>query len=454
MIASQMLQGEFEKQISKGKAPTNSRALNLAVIGGGLSGLAALYEIYSRLDEFLESGQRMSITIYDPHGFDGRGIPYAPPHDKPPEMIRAWKKLTLNVLAGMMLDEPKHNINFHRWLEDKGHGFTPESFVPRYIFGAYLEELAQKITAAIADDPRVQLHVRKEKVNTATQALGYIVLGAGAERHAYDHVFLATGHIRTMQLNQLEGMPGYFRTPYNFSVPNMQPRGNAEKEMILWGGESSIIDGYMIMEEMGYTGKYTIITRAAEALRTKRAGIGMPLTPGYERFCRMRDYESARVEIIDGFVHDTEIARSPYGEEFIVPTTIMRFQDDEAIELTAANLMNVSLWEYKPTITGGYFYSPTDAKVYSLQTGIPCTDLLSAMHETKLIAFDPDDRMIRTHSAQLSIIGSPLMVGRKDMEVRAWSADNSWDTAADAVEDFVKKRTAQKTFHAAPMAHC
>ncbi|HMN96220.1 MAG TPA: FAD/NAD(P)-binding protein [Phycisphaerales bacterium] len=113
--------------------------VDLAIVGGGFSGLMALVHLRRLLPE-------AAIALFERRRRAAPGVAYGacgPDH-------------LLNVPAGRMGALPGDPGGFHAWLESSMPGrFGPAEFVPRSLYGRYLTELAAE--AAVASPGRTWL---------------------------------------------------------------------------------------------------------------------------------------------------------------------------------------------------------------------------------------------------------------------------------------------------------
>jgi uncharacterized NAD(P)/FAD-binding protein YdhS len=107
-------------------------SVDVAVVGGGASGvLVALH---------LASSARvpLKVALFEKAGPPGRGIAYGTPSSCH----------LLNVPAGRMSALPQDPQHFLHWLQNEGHPVTAQSFVPRHLYGRYLEASLEKAMAS------------------------------------------------------------------------------------------------------------------------------------------------------------------------------------------------------------------------------------------------------------------------------------------------------------------
>src|SRR6478609_1705398 len=116
-----------------------SAALRVAIVGAGYSG--SLIAVH-----LLRQPQPVHIDIIDTR-LPGRGLAYS----------TAWDDHLLNVPAARMsafISEPSH---FLEWLKTHGQPqVQPESFIPRKIYGGYIQDVLQAALRTASAGHRVR----------------------------------------------------------------------------------------------------------------------------------------------------------------------------------------------------------------------------------------------------------------------------------------------------------
>ena len=102
---------------------------DVAIIGGGYSGIVLAIELLRCCSE------RMSIVIVDRSTRPGRGVAYDTRcHDH----LLNVRARSMSALAG----QPDHFID---WMEESGNAnFAPDTFVPRSLYGEYIEHTLRR----------------------------------------------------------------------------------------------------------------------------------------------------------------------------------------------------------------------------------------------------------------------------------------------------------------------
>lgn len=161
----------------------------------------------------------------------------------------------LNVRAiGMSIfkDEPEHFIN---WLNDNGYDYSKTDFVPRQIFGEYVQYYYKLYTnntnvkVNVIFDEVVNLHQSdKWHVELTTQTL------------TSDKVVLALGHISIAEMDMLKysNISKYFRTPW---VNNIYDSIESTDDVLMIGSGLTADDIILSLKSRNHTGKIYCISR-------------------------------------------------------------------------------------------------------------------------------------------------------------------------------------------------
>ncbi|CRI59803.1 FAD/NAD(P)-binding protein [Pseudomonas sp. CCOS 191] len=159
------------------------QADSVLIVGAGLSGVLTAINLLRS-----STAQGSSITLLNATATFARGLAYSCSNDS----------LLLNVPAGNMsafADRPSHFLEFCR---QKSPSVRADSFVPRRLYGAYLEH---ELLQAMAEQPG-RLHLQTgeaEAVTPLSGGQGYAVRLADGQRLTAQHVVLALGHQRPRQ---------------------------------------------------------------------------------------------------------------------------------------------------------------------------------------------------------------------------------------------------------------
>lgn len=170
----------------------------IALVGGAASAVCLL-------DALAESGvTARAVTIYEPSPRLWRGRAYQ--HDSPVVLA--------NAPADDMSVRDGDGEHFVRWVATAGLDVDPASFVPRAVFGDYLEDTAKRAVATLRRRGWLVCIVR-EQVRSASRDGRQVVLHTdGGSDAVFDAVVLAVGTGLPEDVFGLDGHPRYIGDPY------------------------------------------------------------------------------------------------------------------------------------------------------------------------------------------------------------------------------------------------
>jgi len=148
---------------------------NVAIVGFGLSGLLAFLNL---VKHHKKHSQKLEITIFEKSRFYCKGTAYS------------TKNINhlLNVPAYRMGVIDQDREHFYKWLTSKGYNYSKNDFVPRQIFGVYLEDVLES-ALKIADKKGISYKfINKEISEIGIKSNHYVI-----NHSAYNHCILSTG---------------------------------------------------------------------------------------------------------------------------------------------------------------------------------------------------------------------------------------------------------------------
>lgn len=197
----------------------------IAIVGGGASGLAVTYKLIA---EILKQDQKPNLTIYfiDRKRHFGRGLAYD--GDISTNLLNT-RAAFISPIAG----DPGHFLrwlteNEREWRDDfPGLKVTPDAFLPRPLFGLYLEHLFAEVTKTA-----LRLGSRVIAVNaevTDIEIIGendLVVQTDQALAIRSDYVVLCCGNLPSTEFRDLADRPNFFVSPYPIrSLSRAVPKG-------------------------------------------------------------------------------------------------------------------------------------------------------------------------------------------------------------------------------------
>lgn len=204
----------------------------IVIVGGGFCGTMAAVHLLS------DPQLKVNVVIFDSTPHFGRGVAYA---------VKS-EAFLLNVPAETMGAYPEDPGHFYKWLKQEGYDYQAKDFVPRAIYGNYLEEL---LSRAGKESGRLQLDkatVRKiERVGE-----GWVLVLENGERVPADAVLLCTG---------------YPRQSFSFLNPHSQESYREIekcKAVAIVGSGLTAVDVFEQSRAIGFEGKFFVISRSAK----------------------------------------------------------------------------------------------------------------------------------------------------------------------------------------------
>jgi uncharacterized NAD(P)/FAD-binding protein YdhS len=148
---------------------TNQNKRTIALIGGGASAVLLLAHMAAE-------GVPCAVDVYDRAGRFARGVAYS--------TTRLCH--LLNVRASNMSGLSADKDHFARWAGEKG--YQPSDFVPRKIYGDYLESLWSEAQI------NIEVHTIQDDVEECRSGPdGYALNG-----RVYDEIILASGNVQPL----------------------------------------------------------------------------------------------------------------------------------------------------------------------------------------------------------------------------------------------------------------
>jgi len=229
----------------------------LAVVGGGSVATSFLRQLALQVAES-KTKYVGNVLIFEPRPHIGAGCAYQ--EDTCSNL--------LNTPAGSMSPISNDPNHFIRWLndnQDKWRQMFPntqpvaKAFVPRSLFGIYLQEVYVETVAMLADEG-----IGVEQINLGVSGLRRfddryeIHTTAGRKFHS-DLAVLAVGNFETTAWDHLVPYAGYFNSPYPCAklVQAIDP----SKSVCIMGSSLSAIDAAVSLSDSGHKGKFIFVSR-------------------------------------------------------------------------------------------------------------------------------------------------------------------------------------------------
>lgn len=221
--------------------PCSEDGHQVLILGGGWCGVAVAMHALER------GGADLRITLVEPGPQLGRGVAFGTtdPHH------------LLNVPAQGMSVDPARPDEFWRFARARGLPASPRSFLPRSLYGDYVEDRL----ARVVDRAAGQLRVVRADVASLTRGAGpwRVELRDGRELRAHD-VVLATGHGAPRvpeALSPLEASPALIRDVWARGA--LEALGRDERVLIVGTGLTTL-DVLGTLSRRGHTGRVTAVS--------------------------------------------------------------------------------------------------------------------------------------------------------------------------------------------------
>ncbi|ATE59532.1 FAD/NAD(P)-binding protein [Thauera sinica] len=240
----------------------------LVIIGAGYSGTLAAVNI---LREAAEG--EFEVVLVEQHRRAGRGLAY-----------RIWDdSMLLNVVAGNMSALAEHPMHFVEYCQDIDPALHAGSFVPRRMFGDYLERTLQ----VAGEESRIPFtRVQGEAVSLRPQQDGkrLLVTLADGRRIGADHVVLALGHLGAQKLRFADALAGsarYVADPWDYAAMDHVPAG---RPVLVLGAGHTAIDALFRLTSRDDARKVFLLSRRGLLPKGHRSVPHPPVTAGYPAY--------------------------------------------------------------------------------------------------------------------------------------------------------------------------
>jgi uncharacterized NAD(P)/FAD-binding protein YdhS len=216
----------------------------LAVIGGGAAAVSLLDSLLRGADL---DGPPLAVTIYEPDSL-ARGRAYRPDLDS----------ALINRQAGYMSIRAGERRHFLDCLAAGGRHYDVESYVPRHLFGDYLDlQLRRCLDEAEARGWRVR--VRAEAVLDAARDTDQWTVYAEGSTESADAIVLCLGTGVPGDPFRLAGTPGFVADPY--PLRESMPRIPQRARVLVLGTGLSGVDCVLALRHVGNQGGVTLASR-------------------------------------------------------------------------------------------------------------------------------------------------------------------------------------------------
>jgi uncharacterized NAD(P)/FAD-binding protein YdhS len=211
-------------------------SFDIAIVGGGLSGIATLHHLSKCANS---SSKSLTCVLLESHEQLG-GLAYSTVSDAQ----------ILNVPAGKMGIDEEAAGDFGAWITHQGYSFSADSFVPRHLYRRYLNEVIEKVLA----HGSIRLSRITARVDGIRAEKGKALLLANGEVLASaSQVVIAIGNSLT-----LEPVTAPFAHPWRASELELASK---QSRVGIIGSSLSAVDVILDLQSRGFNGEYTVMSR-------------------------------------------------------------------------------------------------------------------------------------------------------------------------------------------------
>jgi uncharacterized NAD(P)/FAD-binding protein YdhS len=214
---------------------------DVAIIGGGFSGTLLAKHLLMRLHD----GQ--SIAVLNRDHLPGRGVAYG----------TSCTDHLLNVRAGNMSALPDEPGHFCEWLRHVDGNADADSFVPRLLFGQYMQHLLDK---QVGERPDVGFSWIADEVTSLQTCPDRIAVQLrGGSQLIARLVVLATGNYPPTIPEHLTGVSDFVSAPYAWSEDRLEGMTPSDCILILGSGLSAL-DQVLRLNAGPFAGRIVILS--------------------------------------------------------------------------------------------------------------------------------------------------------------------------------------------------
>lgn len=232
----------------------------ISIIGGGCSGtmiaaqqMLKLIEQKTMEDWASAPEHKINFRLYDKDGSTGRGEPYGLDRDG---------VFLLNQPAYAMSPFPNYPDHFSVWLQNNNYSYSQDNFVPRSIYGEYLQEVFKKAVQTYTKLGFGSVDIVVSNVANICPAKDgkYIIVSDDYQADPTDMIILASGHSRSDLLSEYSHSPHYFSAPYDKEKAKSVIKETVDPVMIV-GTSQSMLDSLALLDHIKFPNPIYAVSR-------------------------------------------------------------------------------------------------------------------------------------------------------------------------------------------------
>jgi uncharacterized NAD(P)/FAD-binding protein YdhS len=234
-----------------------SQKLVIGVVGGGSIAVSYARQLTQLAIEH-KIARQIEVVVFEPRAVIGAGAAYEA--DLASNLLNT-RADSMSVMYG----DKRHFLtwllgNEHQWRSAYPDAtIKPESFLPRELFGRYLESIHAE-TLRIARQNSLEIrHIRDEVVDLVATHHGITVVTSSRDEHAVNYIALCAGNLPANNFDFLVGQPGYFNSPYPCAA--LAESIDKQSTVGIIGTNLSAIDAALALSAAGHKGKIVCASR-------------------------------------------------------------------------------------------------------------------------------------------------------------------------------------------------
>ncbi|WP_375412837.1 FAD/NAD(P)-binding protein [uncultured Bradyrhizobium sp.] len=230
----------------------------IAIVGGGATAISLIESLENELRA--EAMRDITIFVIEKRHQRGRGLAYD---------VDLHTNL-LNTRAGYITPFPTKPGHFYNWITANRGAWEDEftnleinesSFVPRPLFGLYLEHVMNELSGKLAGRGVNLVHLRAEVTDVRRAANGdFVLITDTSLMIRADRVVLACGNLQSRELSSLQNHAGFFNNPY--PVRRLVRTIKPDSKVAILGARLGAIDVAVGLARSDHYGPITMISRS------------------------------------------------------------------------------------------------------------------------------------------------------------------------------------------------
>lgn len=224
----------------------------ILIIGGGASGTVLAAQLLRQAKASSGTLSPLRIAIVERDDVAHRGKAYgttSPSH-------------LLNVPAGKMTALPDEPLHFLAWLQARGESYDERSFVPRCLYGQYVEELLKGELTDLPENLTFEVLRGDVARVVSSDERGVVVELAGGKVERADRVVLATGNFEpsppTRKDDPFYSSSRYLNDPWK---PAVLDQIAPDARVLLVGTGLTMVDLLLTLRDRRHTGPIMALSR-------------------------------------------------------------------------------------------------------------------------------------------------------------------------------------------------